>query len=165
MKLYLGTDSGLFVFEGSEEEWHPRYVRLQERRVTALTVAGEELWVGTTAGLWHSADGGATCIAVHAGETPPHVRALARHPREPGLILVGTEPAAILVSRDGGGTWEEAPDVARLRDAHGWSLPYSPAAGCIRGFAVLRSRIYAAAEVAVAARGRPRGRAPRQRPL
>jgi len=41
----------------------------------------------------------------------------------------------------------EAPDVARLRDEHDWSLPYSPAAGCIRGFALVSDRFYAAAEV------------------
>jgi hypothetical protein len=37
--------------------------------------------------------------------------------------------------------------VAQLRDALGWWLPYSPEAGCVRGFAVQAARIYAAVEV------------------
>jgi photosystem II stability/assembly factor-like uncharacterized protein len=37
--------------------------------------------------------------------------------------------------------------VAKLRDALGWSLPYSPAAGCIRGLAFHGEQGYAAAEV------------------
>ena len=34
-----------------------------------------------------------------------------------------------------------------MRDEHGWSLPYSPAAGCVRGFAFHGERGYAAVEV------------------
>jgi photosystem II stability/assembly factor-like uncharacterized protein len=37
--------------------------------------------------------------------------------------------------------------VALLRDKHHWSLPYSPEAGCVRGFTFHASRAYAAVEV------------------
>lgn len=43
-------------------------------------------------------------------------------------------------------TWRECPEVADLRDANGWYLPYSPEAGCVRGFAFHGSRGYAAVE-------------------
>jgi hypothetical protein len=36
--------------------------------------------------------------------------------------------------------------VAELRDANGWYLPYSPRAGCVRGFAFHGDRGYAAVE-------------------
>jgi photosystem II stability/assembly factor-like uncharacterized protein len=147
MRLYLGTDEGLAAFEGQEENWRPRYVRLQGHKVTAVDALGETVWVGTTKGVWRSSNGGATWSPAITGLGDHHVRALAIHPSSPQTVLVGTEPAAVLYTRDGGGTWAEAPDVARLRDAHGWSLPYSPAAGCIRGFAFANQRIYAAAEV------------------
>jgi hypothetical protein len=39
----------------------------------------------------------------------------------------------------------------------GWSLPYSPAAGCVRGFAFHGQRIYAAAEVGGVLRSTDRG--------
>ena len=38
-------------------------------------------------------------------------------------------------------------EVAHPRDGHHWFLPYSPEAGCVRGFAVHGERVYAAAEV------------------
>jgi len=37
--------------------------------------------------------------------------------------------------------------VAKLRDEFGWFLPYSPEAGCVRGFAFQGERAYAAVEV------------------
>jgi hypothetical protein len=37
--------------------------------------------------------------------------------------------------------------VRQLRTAHGWFLPYSPGAGCIRSFSFLGQRAYAAAEI------------------
>jgi photosystem II stability/assembly factor-like uncharacterized protein len=147
MNLYLGTDDGLAVFEGQEEAWRPRYLRLQGQQVTAVAVKGRTLWAGTTSSLWRSEDGGAGWSRTNPGPQELRVRALAIDPDAPTTLLVGAEPAAIWVSRDGGTTWAESPDVARLRDRHGWSLPYSPAAGCIRGFAVAGERVYAAAEV------------------
>lgn len=147
MKLYLGTDEGLAAFDGQLEEWHPRHLRLQDHQVTAVAVTEKALWCGTPNGLWRSLDSGATWSPVNAGPDPCHVRALAVNRDQPEVLLVGTEPAAVLVTHDGGGTWVEAADVGRLRDEHGWSLPYSPAAGCIRGFSIAGERVYAAAEV------------------
>ena len=62
------------------------------------------------------------------------------------MALVGTEPAAIHCWM-GNGPWRECPEVAQLRDALGWWLPYSPEAGCVRGFAFHGDRVYAAVEV------------------
>jgi photosystem II stability/assembly factor-like uncharacterized protein len=42
--------------------------------------------------------------------------------------------------------------VERLRDERRWGLPYSPAAGCVRGFAFHGQRAYAAVEVGGALR-------------
>jgi photosystem II stability/assembly factor-like uncharacterized protein len=70
----------------------------------------------------------------------------------PAFILVGSEPAGIFVSRDRGKTWHQNTEVVELRDKYGWFLPYSPEAGCVRGFAIAesgphKSRVYAAVEV------------------
>jgi photosystem II stability/assembly factor-like uncharacterized protein len=75
------------------------------------------------------------------------VRWLAYHPAISDLEFAGTEPAGIFVSQDGAEHWHERPEVAALRDQHGWMLPYSPEAGCVRGFAFHGQRVYAAVEV------------------
>jgi photosystem II stability/assembly factor-like uncharacterized protein len=72
---------------------------------------------------------------------------MAYHPDVSDLEFAGTEPAGIFVSHDGGGTWRACTEVAELRDRHKWSLPYSPQAGCVRGFAFMGTRGYAAVEV------------------
>jgi photosystem II stability/assembly factor-like uncharacterized protein len=152
MKLYIGTDDGVAVYQGQQEEWRPRYLRLQGHTVTALATRGDQAWAGTLEGLWRSPDGGATWQPADAGLSVRHVRSLALYPGlagDAGLLLAGTEPAAIFASHDAGVTWTESADVARLRDARAWSLPYSPAAGCVRGFASTTGSptLYAAVEV------------------
>jgi photosystem II stability/assembly factor-like uncharacterized protein len=72
---------------------------------------------------------------------------MAFHPDVSDLEFAGTEPAEIFVSNDGGDSWRACPEVAQLRDRFGWSLPYSPEAGCVRGFAFHGPRVYAAVEV------------------
>ncbi len=72
---------------------------------------------------------------------------MAYHPDVSDFEFVGTEPAAIFISRDGAESWGECTDVARLREQRRWSMPYSPEAGCVRGFAFHGQRIYAAVEV------------------
>jgi photosystem II stability/assembly factor-like uncharacterized protein len=71
---------------------------------------------------------------------------------KPKIILAGTEPAEIFISDDEGTTWRKDPKVDELRDKHGWFLPYSPNAGCVRGFAIAEfgknhGHVYAAVEV------------------
>jgi BNR/Asp-box repeat len=77
---------------------------------------------------------------------------MAFHPDLSDYEFVGTEPAAIFVSHNGALSWRECPEVAQLRDEHGWLLPYSPKAGCVRGFTFHGKRAYAAVEVGGALR-------------
>jgi photosystem II stability/assembly factor-like uncharacterized protein len=76
-----------------------------------------------------------------------HVRWLAYHPEISDYEFAGVEPAGIFISQDGARTWRPCPEVAQLRDRHRWYLPYSPRAGCVRGFAFHGERVYAAVEV------------------
>jgi photosystem II stability/assembly factor-like uncharacterized protein len=102
---------------------------------------------GTTDGLFRSDDAGQSWQEASNGLNSRHVRWLAYHPDVSDLEFAGTEPAGIFVSHDGGGSWRICPEVTQLRDQHKWSLPYSPEAGCVRGFAFLGTRGYAAVEV------------------
>jgi photosystem II stability/assembly factor-like uncharacterized protein len=77
---------------------------------------------------------------------------MAYHPDISDREFAGTEPAAIFVSHNGGGSWRICREVVELRDRFRWSLPYSPEAGCVRGFSFHGARGYAAVEVGGALR-------------
>jgi photosystem II stability/assembly factor-like uncharacterized protein len=81
------------------------------------------------------------------GLATTYVRWLAYDPDVSDREFAGTEPAGIFVSHDGARSWRGCPEVEALRDAHRWFLPYSPRAGCVRGFAFHGNRAYAAVEV------------------
>jgi photosystem II stability/assembly factor-like uncharacterized protein len=102
---------------------------------------------GTTAGVLRSDDGGETFAEASDGLATRHIRWLVYHPDVSDLEFAGTEPAGIFVSHDGAGSWRACPEVEALRDEHGWWLPYSPEAGCVRGLAFHGERAYAAVEV------------------
>jgi photosystem II stability/assembly factor-like uncharacterized protein len=145
--IYLATNNGLVICEGTGGEW--RLVRrgLDGQRVTSLIAREGVILAGTTNGIFRSEDDGQTWAEASTGLSHPHVRWLTYHPERPALKFAGTEPAAIFVSQDGGTSWRECREVAGLREKHSWSLPYSPEAGCVRGFAFHGERAYAAVEV------------------
>ncbi len=145
--LYLATDSGLVVCEREAGVWRVAGRGLEVRRVTSVIAREGVILAGTTEGVWRSDDNGGTWNEASLGLSHRHIRWLAYHPDVSDFEFAGTEPAAIYVSHDGAGAWRECPEVARLRDEHRWSLPYSPEAGCVRGFAFHGARAYAAVEV------------------
>ena len=144
--IYLATDNGLAVCE-QDEEWRVDHLGLNGQRLTSVAVSQKHILAGTLDGLFRSEDGGHTWVAASAGLSQRHIRWLAYHPDGSELAFAGTEPASIFISRDGGKSWNECPEVSRLREEHGWFLPYSPEAGCVRGFAFYEDRGYAAVEV------------------
>jgi photosystem II stability/assembly factor-like uncharacterized protein len=145
--LLVGTNSGLLVCRREHDAWLVVHRTLEGRVVTGVTSQGTQILAGTTDGIYRSDDRGATWADASAGLSERYVRQIAFHPDAPGIALAGTEPAAIFVSRDGGATWRECPEVTRLRIANGWFLPYSPGAGCVRSFSFHGPRAYAAAEI------------------
>jgi photosystem II stability/assembly factor-like uncharacterized protein len=144
--LFVGTKEGIVVARREGNTWQGMRRSLAGREVTSLSVHGGVALAGTTEGIFCSDDLGEGWQAASEGLTEPHVRWLAHHPDAPGVVLAGTEPAAIYLSRDGGEHWAERPEVAELRDEFGWYLPYSPRAGAVRGFAFHGRRVYAAVE-------------------
>ena len=147
MEIMVSSHKGMIQAEHRGSSWRILRRSLEEQTLTSVAVAGDVVLAGTRQGIYRSIDGGQSLQQI-AGELPiPYVRWLAFHPEEPALAFAGTEPAGILVSRDSGETWRECPEVTALREQHGWFLPYSPGAGCVRGFAFHGKRIYAAVEV------------------
>jgi photosystem II stability/assembly factor-like uncharacterized protein len=150
--LYLATTNGLFIARRDGGIWGTTGQALPGLNVTSVVVCEGLILAGTTDGVFRSVDGGRTWSEADNTLSTRHVRWLACSPEVAAYVLVGTEPASIFVSRDRAVTWSACPEVGELRDAHGWFLPYSPEAGCVRGFAVARpganrARVFAAVEV------------------
>ena len=145
--LIVATAHGLIIYERQGLEWHEIARGLTDHNITSVIAREGVILAGTTSGIYRSDDLGQSWRAVSTGLTLPHVRWLAYDPNVSDAEFAGTEPAGIFVSRDGAETWQTCPEVADLRDAHGWFLPYSPEAGCVRGFAFHGRRVYAAVEV------------------
>jgi photosystem II stability/assembly factor-like uncharacterized protein len=142
----------LFIVTQTNGAWQIVRHTLTEQSLTSIAVSDGVIVAGTTEGIWRSGDNGQSWEAANKGLTIRYVRWMAASPQTPGRFLAGTEPAGIFVSSDGANTWRSNPEVGELRDTHGWFLPYSPRAGCTRGFAIAESapnssRIYAAVEV------------------
>jgi photosystem II stability/assembly factor-like uncharacterized protein len=149
-RLYLAGSSGLHVIEPADGDWIVQRHTLAGRQVNAVAITQGALLAGTDKGIWRSDDGGRSWQPAILSAV--HVRAMVALANAPSAVLMGTEPADIYLSRDRGLTWHHCPEVEELRKANGWFLPYSPQAGCVRGFAVAESgpcegRIYAAVEV------------------
>ena len=150
--LYIVTTMGLFIAAQANGNWEVVRHTLKEKALTSITVSGGIILAGSAEGIWRSSDNGKSWHAANQNLTIQHVRWLAHTGHPQTTFLAGTEPAGIFVSQDGGQTWRDSPDVSKLRDANNWFLPYSPEAGCVRGFAAAKSdekqsRVYAAVEV------------------
>ena len=125
--------------------------------MTSIVARKGAILAGTMDGIFRSRDDGATWHDASSGLSQRHLRWLTFYPGNPECVFAGTEPAAIFVSNDGASSWQESAEVARLRDQYQWFLPYSPEAGCVRGFAFHGERGYAAVEVGGVLRSDNRG--------
>jgi len=146
-RLLLATEKGLTICERDGDKWRDSMRGLTDHQVTSVIAREGAILAGTTRGIYRSDDLGQTWAEANNGLTIHHIRWLAYHPDISDLEFAGTEPAGIFVSHNGGESWRACPEVAQLRDKHKWSLPYSPEAGCVRGFAFHGARAFAAVEV------------------
>ena len=149
--IFLATNNGL-VTANPGGSWQATGRSLEGLQITTVIQRDGLALAGTTDGVYRSDDGGQTWREASRGLAQRHVRWMAFHPDITGCAFAGTEPAAIFITRDGGEVWRECGEVAQLRDQFHWFLPYSPEAGCVRGFAFHGSRAYAAVEVGGALR-------------
>src|SRR5262245_5431416 len=141
--LLLATGDGLVVCRPEAGSWQEVRRGLPERGVTSVIAREGVILAGSTEGVHRSDDLGQTWREASAGLALPYVRWLAYHPQISDCEFAGTEPAGIFVSHDGAVTWRACPEVETLRAAGRWYLPYSPEAGCVRGFAFHGTRGYA----------------------
>ena len=147
MNILLATKNGLVVCQHRQDGWHQVHRGLEGQNVTSVIAREGVILAGTGDGVFRSDDLGETWQEASDGLTIRHIRWLAYHPEISDFEFAGTEPAGIFFSRDGAASWQACPEVEENRRRYGWYLPYSPEAGCVRGFAHHGSRAYAAVEV------------------
>ena len=145
--LFVASDFGMSVLERRATGWMQVRGGLDGKHVTSVTTRPGSVLAGTREGVFRSRDLGQSWWPSSEGLEVSYVRWLAYHPDGQGRAVVGTEPAAIFLRHSDDEPWRECREVATLRDLHGWSLPYSPEAGCVRGFAFHGMVGYAAVEV------------------
>lgn len=142
MNLVLATKTGIACAAHNGTGWAVTHCAVEGREMTSIARRGSALIAGSREGTAWSDDGGATWHDGVDGLGIHYVRWLGvRGDR----VLAGTEPAEIFYSDDH--AWHACPEVAALRDRFTWFLPYSPEAGCVRGFSFHGDRGYAAVEV------------------
>jgi photosystem II stability/assembly factor-like uncharacterized protein len=146
-RLLLATGHGVVIASREGNAWRAASRSLTDQPVTCLIAREGVILAGTPRGVFRSDDLGRTWREANVGLKHRHIRWLAYHPDISDREFAGTEPAGIFVSHDGAQMWRECVEVAGLRDRFGWSLPYSPEAACVRGFAFHQQRAYAAVEV------------------
>jgi photosystem II stability/assembly factor-like uncharacterized protein len=139
----------LVIAHRDENDWRVKSRSLDGKELTCVAASGSAIYVGALDGVYRSTDRGETWTEFNDGLSIKHMRWIAC---EADRVYAGMEPASIFVLRGGESIWRECKEIAALRDQHHWFLPYSPGAGCIRGFAFHGSRAYAAAEVGGALR-------------
>jgi photosystem II stability/assembly factor-like uncharacterized protein len=150
--LYIATTIGLFIVTQTNGDWETVRHTLKEKALTSIAVSEGVVIAGTIDGIWRSSDNGKSWNEANKNLAIRPVGWMAHSSYTPTVFLAGTEPAGIFVSSDSGKTWSGRPEIVKLRDTNGWFLPYSPKAGCVRGFAIAKpenhhGRIYAAVEV------------------
>lgn len=155
--LLVATERGLVVCPTDGNVWKEGEWSLAGQNVTSVIAREGVILAGTKDGVYRSDDLGKTWYEASNGLSLRYVRWMAYHPAISDFEFAGTEPAGIFISHDGAATWRTCPEVAQLRDQFDWFLPYSPEAGCVRGFAFNGERAYAAVEVGGALRSDDRG--------
>ena len=162
-QIYVGTEQGVFRLARAGDGWdvHASGLADQELEAVAAHPDGRQAIAGTHgAGLFKTGDGGANWQAIAGWQGSPYIRSLAYHPHDPQVVRVGTEPARVWLSRDGGATWAEEDGFTALPGCAEWFLPYSPRAGAVRTIIMLdggEDAVWAAIEVGGLAESRNGG--------
>lgn len=133
---YFGTNDGVLTMRRLPGNWEEVAVGLKGHEIRTLAHRSghpQEIFAGSYGrGLSYSTDAGQTWQPRGEGIPFTHIRSILIDPNDSQTILVGTEPAAVFRSDDGGRTWHELATVRQLPGHERWYLPYAPRAGAVR---------------------------------
>ena len=162
-QIYVGTEQGIFRLNRAGDDWVLQASGLGDNEIEAVAAHPDGLHAiaGTHgAGLFSTANAGESWEAISGWQGSPYIRSIAYHPNDPQIVRVGTEPARVWCSRDGGAMWAEERGFTALPGCAEWFLPYSPRAGAVRTIIMLdggEAAVWAAIEVGGLAESRNEG--------
>ena len=135
VRLYAGTQHGIFVWRSSNGGWAEVSREAEDRAFDSIvgsrvrpevvfTVAGKQ------GGVLRTTDGGKSWQRVLEGE----FRAVAIDPTDDRVVYAGAEPVQLFRSEDGGDSWEELKSLPAMPESvrEKWWTPYPPATGHVR---------------------------------
>jgi photosystem II stability/assembly factor-like uncharacterized protein len=123
MSLLIGTSDGVFVTDASGK---PEPVEgLAGHEVRALKASNGAILAGAEDGVYLSKNGGRSWKK--SGVEGKIVWDIAAAPGDERTIYVGTQPAALYRSQDGGETWAEIDSMQRIPGSEKWCVPNSDA--------------------------------------
>jgi len=128
VRIYAGTQEGLFVYRSRNGSWEKVSVAFESRTIDAidgLRHAPNVVFLGVTKdGLYRTDDSGKSWRCVFEG----NVRAVTVDPTDEKVVYVGVEPIHLYRSEDGGNSWEELIGVQALpaEVKKNWTFPRPP---------------------------------------
>src|SRR3954451_12801114 len=123
MKLLIGTSDGVFVAGGSGAPEPAEGIA--GREVRALKASNGRIFAGADSGVFVSKNGGSSWKL--SGVEGKIVWDIAAAPADERTIYVGTQPAALYRSQDGGETWAEIDSMRAIPGSEKWCVPNSDA--------------------------------------
>ena len=140
-RLVVGTTDGIFVLSRGELEWTLTRRALEGISISSLTQLESGTMLAAThgVGVARSTDEGETWQWSNTGLVQYDLWA-ARSGRVHGreVALVGSMPAALMLSEDDGVTWRDLPGLRDVPSFPQWFFPPPPRLGHIKGDHLLR---------------------------
>src|SRR5262249_34614589 len=128
VRIYAGTQEGLFVWRSKNGSWENVSIAFKTGIIDAIDGLRNKpnvVYLGVTQdGLYRTDDAGMSWQRVFEG----NVRAVTVDPTDEEVIYVGVEPIHLYRSENGGKSWEELTGVQALPDEvkKKWTFPRPP---------------------------------------
>lgn len=150
--LLVGTSDGVLALsENGDWRVAARYLDKNEISQIARTRDPQIFFVASRGGGLARLDvKSGTAERLGADMLPNKIRCVAVSPADANTIFVGAEPVGVFVSRDGGKSWTESKEVARMAAQLKWGYPVPTVPPHIRDIVIDRAnpqRVIAAVQV------------------
>ena len=146
----VGTVDGVAVLQRGSQQWEVKHRGLEGCFVSAVTALDDGTLFAAThgVGVARSEDGGASWTWVNNGLAHYDLWS-ARAGKLGGqdVVLVGSLPAHLYISRDRGETWRELPALRNVASASQWCFPPPPRIGHIKDIVLDGDRLLVGIEI------------------